>query len=668
MWAWVAGLLAACIAMVASGALVYQHLSGRSLPGCGGGTQQTGGLDISVGGAPVSACASLEAHWLGSLGGHAQAIRAVRAGQPIGAISMQNAFWPTSFTGTAYFAGVVAAWLVIGATGRRLAGLVRGGLWLGLGLSLVFLVVISLDKKFCQYCITAHASNLLLVVITEIGMFQARLRRDALVQTTGTAVNQPSHTARPAWLGPVVAGLTASVLSAGAMGMLESRKTSGAAAEASEAFRQTQADLAKKAAEDAARAISAQKDQTERPFNAEGFKARWTLGPAKAPVRIVIISSYQCPDCRIIEAEALELIDKHKGKISLGAMHFPLSKDCNKYVPTANLHPNGCWAARVAETAGLLKGADGFWKTHKWLFEIRGTFDDNSLKAGIKQLGFEEASFLAILGTDASLRPVQADIDVGERLGLYFTPMIFVNGVEVRGWLTQPRALTAAVEAVLATNPPAVGPENDQPALAATKYLDDWRLAQKRSLGEVRAERSLGKSDALVRVVVFGDYAEPNTKDVTSMLVEWARKSEKPIRVTYRYFPGDKTCNTGLPRTFFENGCLAARAAEAAGITAGPEGFWKMHDWLFAFPDKTKLTEGAILDAAATLGLEPGKLRQAMNAGPAGVAIDNDIALARGAGVTQIPAIYINDRFVQRWTRENDNVIERIVDAAAQGK
>ena len=66
--------------------------------------------------------------------------------------------------------------------------------------------------------------------------------------------------------------------------------------------------------------------------------------------------------------------------------YFPFNSDCNPFV-TKTLHSNACWAARAAETAGMLWGPEGFWKMHVWLFDRRGVFETTrELEEGIDLL------------------------------------------------------------------------------------------------------------------------------------------------------------------------------------------------------------------------------------------------------------------------------------------
>ena len=183
----------------------------------------------------------------------------------------------------------------------------------------------------------------------------------------------------------------------------------------------------------------------------------------------------------------------------------------------SNPHPNGCWAARAAEAAGILRGPDGFWQMHRWLFEQNGSFTDASLPVSLRAMGFDPAEFTRVMSSPATLSLVQQDIEEGVALGLHRTPMIFINGVELKGWFT-PRALTRSVESLVASNLPSTGPENDRPPEAAEKYIADWRdgplvVPEPR---DPELNWAIGETDTAepaVSVILFGDYTEPLTAE-----------------------------------------------------------------------------------------------------------------------------------------------------------
>lgn len=667
VWAYVLGLIGVCAALFASGMLVYSHLTGAVLPGCGSVQSSGGGLDIGASDGPKSSCASNLAHPMGSLGGWKIGLQALMKGQEIPKIQPLDAVWPVSHLGATYFAAALAGWVMIGVTGLRVPRLIAWIARLGLAFSLVYLTTIVIGyvtkKEYCPYCLVSHAGNLLLWASMEIGMMQSRRSAGVIKEVGGTRV--------------LVAGMAAFAMATGALGALEFRHVEEMKAKDAAEAERTKQELAAQAAEAQKRAEQAAKEE-KVPWGPNGFTGRYVLGPKQAQVRVVMLTDYQCPDCRFFEGEMFKLLEKYPDKVSLSVMHFPMDKGCNKYVGST-LHANACWAARAAEAAGIIAGSmaalegtdeakaanDAFWKMHKWLFSVKGEFTSDELKAKLPELGFKDTDgFIKVMTGGRTEANVKADVDVGEALGLYFTPMMFVNGVEIRGWRTNVGALTQTVEAALAANPPAMDAKNDRPALASQKYFEDWLKEPKKNPASDRTDRTTGPQDAPVDIVVFGDYNEENTKKVDALVRGFM--ASKPIRYTFRHYPGAKECNPSLPRDFFANGCMTARAAEAAAIAGGSEGFWKMHEFLFQ--NQQGISAARIKLGAGTLGLDSAKFEQAQADGRVNVAIQNDVMAGQGLGLRQIPTIYVNGKWVERWQREGDNVLERIIDHCAKNK
>ncbi|MHC4948301.1 MAG: DsbA family protein, partial [Planctomycetota bacterium] len=352
--------------------------------------------------------------------------------------------------------------------------------------------------------------------------------------------------------------------------------------------------------------------------------------------------------------------------ISLSAKHFPLCKDCNAFARERNVnpHPNACWAARAAETAGILRGNDGFWQMHFWLFERRGSFTDAELRAGLTTLGYDPDEFIRTMQSPRTLELVQADIAEAMDLGIHYTPMIFINGVEMRGW-TVPGALARTVAEVTASRPVAAGPDADRPPTAADKHVGDWRNSPPKAIAPDEQGWPLGPDDAAVRVVVWSDLQVPMTAELDAGIRRLVGE-RADTRYEYRHYPVDQACNPSSSRTMYPLGCRAAAAAEAAGRLGGADAYWRMHDWLLA--NRDRVGDDAALRAAATAcGLAPDALLAEMETDEVRRGILRDALAGQSAGLRGVPTVFVNGRFVPRFRLEGDDVMRRIVEAAAAG-
>jgi protein-disulfide isomerase len=494
----------------------------------------------------------------------------------------------------------------------------------------------------CAYCLTVHAANLAFVALGE-------LRSPTATRRSGMQVGL---------------GLAVFALAVGVMGVADVRTRATVQEKAERELADAKAKMIEATRQDArakpAVAAGGPDQGVPAPAPARpGFSGRHRFGPEKATARIVMFTDYQCPDCFRIEGE-LRTLMAGDGDISVVIKQFPMCTDCNSKAP--NLHANACWAARAAITAGMIHGDQGFWQMHDWLFSQHGSFTDQSFPPALTGMGFDPSQFTALMQTDATLSEVKKDIDEAYALGIYFTPMIFINGVELKGW-NAPNALTRAVQAVLAAKPPPAATSADHPPTALEKYMADWRERPVQAIPESVTKRALGRSDAPVTVVVFGDYQEEGTREVDGLMRLFAQGPDFKMKYVFAYFPVDKSCNPYTELSKFTGGCRCALAAEAADVMAGPEAFWKMHNWIMV--SKGEFADQALDAEAAFDGMDPGQFREAMANPAAKAKVVSDAQAAKQLGIQAIPLVFINGKQVPRWKLDNENLLPRMIQEEA---
>ncbi len=144
-----------------------------------------------------------------------------------------------------------------------------------------------------------------------------------------------------------------------------------------------------------------------------------TRGPADAPITIVAFSDFECPFCARGHETMEELRSLYGDRVRFVFKHFPLPG-----------HPAGALASR-ASFAALAAGK--FWEFHDALFEHGPRFDGRDLLAIAKRLGISQVEMEeAITGEDHD-DVIEADLDLGIRLGVTGTPAYFINGRPIVG-------------------------------------------------------------------------------------------------------------------------------------------------------------------------------------------------------------------------------------------
>jgi protein-disulfide isomerase len=170
-----------------------------------------------------------------------------------------------------------------------------------------------------------------------------------------------------------------------------------------------------------------------------------TVGPAEAPVQVLVFSDFTCPACRaftgLVEPQLkAEFVESDRVRFTY--YDFPLGGDAHRY---------GFVAARAARCAGE---QDMFWDYHdvlfgrqnEWAFARDVPLDEFSSYA--RMLNMDVGVFDACVNSDRYADVVTANGVLGRRLGVGGTPTVFVGGRSVAAWQDY-EAVKAAIEAEL---------------------------------------------------------------------------------------------------------------------------------------------------------------------------------------------------------------------------
>lgn len=539
---------------------------------------------------------------------------------------------PISLVGFAYFAAAAAWWW---APGPRTAGRTdRVIVRLAAAWSLVLIAVMIAQRVWCPYCALSHAGNLLFAVAVEM-------------------------TARRAATGAPAASRPRPLLRALATGVLVLLGLSGAW------IFKTRADA------DASRqALTTSTDRIiAAPAHTTGFRGRYITGPGNARSRIVVFTDFQCPQCRALETELLDLV-KARDDTSLSIKHFPLCSACNPAVPTS-IHPRACDAAVAAEAAGAVGGPDAFWQAASWIFGRSGSFESSEFLDAAAGWGLNRAELERRLHDPATLELVKADVKEGLALEITRAPTVFINGVELQGWET-PGAVRHAVEAIAAAPvaPSSASSEAsahvpvDAPADAQTRAIDQWLRASKVDIPARIAAAPALKDDVGVRVILFGDYQDAFSAEADAIIRAYVQ-TWPGTRYEFRHFPASSSCNPRLTINPHPLACRMARAAESARLLGGDLAFASVHEWLFEH--RQDFSDAGLRQLATSLGIDGTVLVAAGRDARVQAALQADIDAGNALGISAIPAIYIDGRPLAVWkTQSAGEHITKVLDLAAQ--
>lgn len=174
------------------------------------------------------------------------------------------------------------------------------------------------------------------------------------------------------------------------------------------------------------------KEAAERKIKlAASIEGRPFRGKADAPVTIVEFSDFQCPYCARGAATMEEVLQKYPNDVKFVFKHFPLP-----------FHP---WAkpAAIAANCASEQDPDAFWTLHDKYFEHQQELQPGNVveksKEYLKGSKVDVAKWEKCAGDSnseehkAQAAKVDADLALGQSLGVSGTPGFFVNGEFLNG-------------------------------------------------------------------------------------------------------------------------------------------------------------------------------------------------------------------------------------------
>jgi protein-disulfide isomerase len=385
-------------------------------------------------------------------------------------------------------------------------------------------------------------------------------------------------------------------------------------------------------------------------------------GSPTAPVTLVMFGDFECRYCGD-GARTVEALKEHYGpeKLRYTFKHLPL-----------DIHERAYTIAVFAESLRARSGDPAFWGFYDRVFLKRADDEAPADAIGRALVDLGPAAARKSIGEQAASQgaaKVEADVALGDKLGIRGTPAFFVNGLPISG--AQPRetfeeaidaelrlAEDAAKEGVPANRIYAVRSAENRKAAEAAKRRKVLPPEPPEDLtvwyAPVVGSPVRGKNDALVTIVMFSDYECIFCAKVSKTLAEVEKKYGDDVRLVMKHNP--------LP--FHKAAEPAAELALEVLAKKGPAAFWKAHDALFALgraPDETDFEM-----IAESVGLDPASSLKAVKAKKHTKAIEADQLLASDLDAQGTPHFFVNGRRIigARSLEEFSSTIDRELAAA----
>jgi protein-disulfide isomerase/uncharacterized membrane protein len=152
--------------------------------------------------------------------------------------------------------------------------------------------------------------------------------------------------------------------------------------------------------------------------------------------------------------------------------------------------------------------------------------------------------------------------------------------------------------------------------------------------------KTSGNPNSKVTMTIFSDFQCPACKHAAGVLKELeSTEYASKIRVTYKFFPLDPSCNKGAPYGQHLMACDAAKAAVCAGQQ---QKFWRFHDKLFE--NQQSLYEKKFFQIAEEESLDMDKFGACFYSAAALEEVKKDIDEGVSIRISATPTIFFNGK------------------------
>ena len=174
-----------------------------------------------------------------------------------------------------------------------------------------------------------------------------------------------------------------------------------------------------------------------------------TLGDPNAPVTIDVFEDFQCPACKSFGEQIEPLIIQYlvqPGKAKYVFHNYP-------FIDGDTVNSSG--ESDMAANASMCANEQGkFWEMKStiyanWQGENKGFLTSNSLKAMAEAIGLDMNQYKDCFRPNKFEKEIQADFDLGKKMGVSGTPSVFVNGAKAGqpGYIPTYQEIAEAVDA-----------------------------------------------------------------------------------------------------------------------------------------------------------------------------------------------------------------------------
>jgi protein-disulfide isomerase/uncharacterized membrane protein len=358
-------------------------------------------------------------------GGCMSVLRSERA--KVGSGGQAGAGFPWAGLGMGYFAFVGVWYLFVGVPDRsrrwwHLVMLIVVGCGAAASVDLTMVMKSEL-RTWCVGCLIVHGINGGLLLLSLAGFFAGRRAGTEARATAGAETRATVKLVQPT-PGHALAALCAAtaILVLHVTG-IQLGMVTGNMQRMMQAYREIVEDA------DYVRWRHARETPVEIPLRDD---EPW-MGDPSAPNTVVAFIDFQCPVCKSAADVLKQTVDRHPDKLRVAFRHFPQDSICNPAYQRRG-HLAACDAARAAEAARLLGGADAFGKMRAALYERQRDLELGRWREWAAAIGLDAETFEVNMRSPQVDERIREDTTLGGRLGVKAIPALYLNGRKLASW------------------------------------------------------------------------------------------------------------------------------------------------------------------------------------------------------------------------------------------
>jgi protein-disulfide isomerase/uncharacterized membrane protein len=169
-----------------------------------------------------------------------------------------------------------------------------------------------------------------------------------------------------------------------------------------------------------------------------------------------------------------------------------------------------------------------------------------------------------------------------------------------------------------------------------------WYMAQPLVSAPSDDNHPRGSAKAPVTIVEFSDFECGHCANFHQSLEDVLPRLGQNVRVIFRHFPLDSSCNPKVTSALHPQACLAAVASECA---ADQGQFWQYQNLLF--DNQQQLGRQFLIGYAAQLGLDVTRFTACLGSAEARQRVERDAKEGAALGIDSTPTVFINGRTIK---------------------